>query len=47
MSESLAWEKWSTFSHNRFLEEVEQFSKPGSVAQKKAFSRLITRRGQP
>ncbi|CAI0426042.1 unnamed protein product [Linum tenue] len=37
MSESLAWEKWSTFSHNRYLEEVEQFSKPGSVAQKKAF----------
>ena len=37
MSESLAWEKWSTFSHNRFLEEVEQFSKPGSVAQKKAY----------
>ncbi|CAN1152962.1 Protein WVD2-like 7 [Linum perenne] len=36
-SESLAWEKWSTFSHNRYLEEVEQFSKPGSVAAKKAF----------
>ncbi|XWS69148.1 hypothetical protein CRYUN_Cryun04dG0154700 [Craigia yunnanensis] len=37
MSESLAWEKWSTFSHNRYLEEVEKFSKPGSVAQKKAY----------
>ncbi|XP_010528065.1 PREDICTED: protein WVD2-like 7 [Tarenaya hassleriana] len=37
MSESLAWEKWSTFSHNRYLEEVEKFAKPGSVAQKKAF----------
>ncbi|XP_012085591.2 protein WVD2-like 7 [Jatropha curcas] len=37
MSETLAWEKWSTFSHNRYLEEVEQFSKPGSVAQKKAY----------
>ncbi|GMI75083.1 hypothetical protein HRI_001177600 [Hibiscus trionum] len=37
MSESLEWEKWSTFSHNRYLEEVEKFSKPGSVAQKKAF----------
>ncbi|KAJ6430346.1 hypothetical protein OIU84_021700 [Salix udensis] len=37
MSESLAWEKWSAFSHNRYLEEVEQFSKPGSVAQKKAY----------
>ncbi|KAF2301764.1 hypothetical protein GH714_028932 [Hevea brasiliensis] len=37
MSESLAWEKWSTFSHNHYLEEVEQFSKPGSVAQKRAY----------
>lgn len=37
MSESLAWEKWSTFSHNRYLEEVEKFSKVGSVAQKKAY----------
>ncbi|KAK1577481.1 hypothetical protein Q3G72_022122 [Acer saccharum] len=37
MSESLAWEKWSTFSHNRYLEEVERFSKPGSVAEKKAY----------
>ncbi|XP_062149842.1 protein WVD2-like 7 isoform X2 [Alnus glutinosa] len=37
MSESLAWEKWSAFSHNRYLEEVEKFSKPGSVAQKKAY----------
>ncbi|KAF3973167.1 hypothetical protein CMV_003384 [Castanea mollissima] len=37
MSESLAWEKWSTFSHNRYLEEAEKFSKPGSVAQKRAY----------
>ncbi|XP_065873366.1 uncharacterized protein [Euphorbia lathyris] len=37
MSESLDWEKWSSFSHNRYLEEVEKISKPGSVAQKKAF----------
>ncbi|XVF43817.1 hypothetical protein PTKIN_Ptkin02bG0070900 [Pterospermum kingtungense] len=37
MSESLAWEKWSTFSHNRYLEEVEKFSKPGTVAQRKAY----------
>lgn len=37
MSESLAWEKWSTFSHNRYVEEAEKFSRPGSVAQKKAF----------
>lgn len=37
MSEPLAWEKWSAFSHNRYLEEVEKFSKPGSVAEKKAY----------
>lgn len=37
VSESLAWERWSTFSHNRYLEEVEKFSKPGSVAEKKAY----------
>ncbi|KAF8040717.1 hypothetical protein BT93_B2828 [Corymbia citriodora subsp. variegata] len=37
MSDSLAWEKWSTFSHNHYLEEVEKFSKPGSVAQKRAY----------
>ncbi|GAV88264.1 TPX2 domain-containing protein [Cephalotus follicularis] len=35
--ESLAWEKWSTFSHNRYVEEAERHSRPGSVAQKKAF----------
>jgi len=37
MSESLAWEKWSTFSHNRYLEEAEKYSKPGSVAKMKAY----------
>ncbi|KAL5172056.1 Protein WVD2-like 7 [Glycine soja] len=37
MPESLAWEKWSTFSHNRYVEEAERFTRPGSVAQKKAF----------
>lgn len=37
MSETLAWEKWSTFSHNRYVEEAERYSRPGSVAQKKAF----------
>ncbi|CAL0299155.1 unnamed protein product [Lupinus luteus] len=37
MSESLAWEKWSSFSHNRYVEEAERYAKPGSVAQKKAF----------
>ncbi|CAJ2669710.1 unnamed protein product [Trifolium pratense] len=37
MTETLEWEKWSTFSHNRYVEEAERISKPGSVAQKKAF----------
>ncbi|XP_054803195.1 protein WVD2-like 7 isoform X2 [Prosopis cineraria] len=37
MSESLSWEKWSSFSHNRYVEEAERYSRPGSVAQKKAF----------
>ncbi|XP_021299048.1 protein WVD2-like 7 isoform X2 [Herrania umbratica] len=37
MSDSLAWEKWSTFSHNKYVEEAERYSRPGSVAQKKAF----------
>ncbi|MCD7453142.1 hypothetical protein HAX54_019885 [Datura stramonium] len=37
MSESLDWERWSTFSHKRYVEEAERYAKPGSVAQKKAF----------
>ncbi|XP_022884002.1 protein WVD2-like 7 isoform X2 [Olea europaea var. sylvestris] len=38
MSESLSWEKWSSFSsHKRYVEEAERYSQPGSVAQKKAF----------
>ncbi|XAR51954.1 hypothetical protein NMG60_11006766 [Bertholletia excelsa] len=37
MSDSLSWEKWSTFSHNRYVEEAERYAQPGSVAQKKAF----------
>ena len=36
-AESLAWEKWSVFSHNRCQEELEKFKAPGFVAQKKAF----------
>ena len=35
--ESLSWERRSSFSHNRYLEEVEKFSKPGSVNEKKAY----------
>ncbi|XP_060194601.1 protein WVD2-like 7 isoform X2 [Lycium barbarum] len=36
-TESLAWDKWSTFSHKRYVEEAERYAQPGSVAQKKAF----------
>ncbi|XP_044503976.1 protein WVD2-like 7 isoform X2 [Mangifera indica] len=37
MSESLSWEKWSTFPHKKYVEEAERYSRPGSVAEKKAF----------
>nr|GMD23251.1 protein WVD2-like 7 isoform X2 [Ipomoea batatas] len=34
----MAWEKWSAFSsHNKYREEAERYSRPGSVAEKKAF----------
>ncbi|XP_059648933.1 protein WVD2-like 7 isoform X2 [Cornus florida] len=36
-NESLSWEKWSTFSPNKYLEEVEKCSTPGSVAKKAAY----------
>lgn len=36
-SEVLCWERRSSFSHNRYLEEVEKCSKPGSVTEKKAY----------
>ncbi|KAG8382779.1 hypothetical protein BUALT_Bualt05G0112800 [Buddleja alternifolia] len=36
-SETLFWERWSSFTHNRYLEEVEKCSKPGSVTEKKAY----------
>ncbi|XP_071715958.1 uncharacterized protein [Rutidosis leptorrhynchoides] len=36
-SDALSWEKWSSFSPNKYLEEVGKCSTPGSVAQKKAF----------
>ncbi|XP_019165025.1 PREDICTED: protein WVD2-like 7 [Ipomoea nil] len=35
-NEDLCWERRSSFSHNRYLEEVERYSKPGSVIEKKA-----------
>ncbi|KAB2624651.1 cell wall protein DAN4 [Pyrus ussuriensis x Pyrus communis] len=34
---SLSWEKWSTFSQNKYLEEVGKCATPGSVAQKRAY----------
>ncbi|CAN1187633.1 Protein WVD2-like 7 [Linum perenne] len=34
---SLSWEKWSSFSPNKYLEEVEKYATPGSVAEKKAY----------
>ncbi|GER47464.1 TPX2 (targeting protein for Xklp2) proteinfamily [Striga asiatica] len=42
MTESLSWEKWSSFSsstssHKKYVEEAERYARPGSVAQKKAF----------
>ncbi|MCD7463639.1 hypothetical protein HAX54_050976 [Datura stramonium] len=36
-NDELSWEKWSSFSPNKYLEEVEKCSTPGSVAQKKAY----------
>ncbi|ONI31668.1 hypothetical protein PRUPE_1G324700 [Prunus persica] len=35
--EALSWEKRSSFSHNRYVEEVEKCLKPGSVIKKKAY----------
>ncbi|OIV98458.1 hypothetical protein TanjilG_16785 [Lupinus angustifolius] len=37
MSESLDWERWSTFTQKRYVEEAEKYSKPGSVAAKRAY----------
>ncbi|KAK4741654.1 hypothetical protein SAY87_025242 [Trapa incisa] len=36
-NETLCWERRSSFSHNRYLEEVEKYSKSGSVNEKKAY----------
>ncbi|XP_011070631.1 protein WVD2-like 7 [Sesamum indicum] len=36
-NESLCWERRSTFSRNRYLEDVQKYSKPGSVTEKKAY----------
>ncbi|XP_076944095.1 uncharacterized protein LOC143614585 [Bidens hawaiensis] len=37
VNEPLDWEKWSSFSHNRILEDVQKHSRPGVVAERKAF----------
>jgi len=42
-AESLSWEKWSVFEHNRRQEELSKLTAPGLVAQKKAFLKNITR----
>uniref|UniRef100_A0A5B7A9K6 Putative neurofilament heavy polypeptide isoform X1 n=1 Tax=Davidia involucrata TaxID=16924 RepID=A0A5B7A9K6_DAVIN len=36
-NDSLSWEKWSSFSPNKYLDEVEKCSTPGSVAKKAAY----------
>ncbi|KAM2330001.1 hypothetical protein ACFX1X_020891 [Malus domestica] len=36
-NEVLYWEKWSSFSRNRYVEEVEKSLKPGSVIERKAY----------
>lgn len=36
-NDSLSWEKWSSFSPNKYLEEVEKCATPGSVAKKAAY----------
>ncbi|KAF2325374.1 hypothetical protein GH714_027230 [Hevea brasiliensis] len=36
-NDSLSWEKWSSFSQNKYMEEVEKCATPGSVAKKKAY----------
>ncbi|KAJ3671708.1 hypothetical protein LUZ60_007787 [Juncus effusus] len=37
LSESLDWGRFSSFNQKKYLEEAKQYSRPGSVAQKKAF----------
>ncbi|XP_074286638.1 protein WVD2-like 7 isoform X2 [Silene latifolia] len=39
VSDNLDWEKWSSFNNNRnrYVQEAEKYSRPGSVAQKKAY----------
>ncbi|KAG7979486.1 hypothetical protein I3843_05G133900 [Carya illinoinensis] len=36
-NDSLSWEKWLSFSPNKYLEKVEKCAAPGSVAKKAAY----------
>ncbi|KAL7233302.1 hypothetical protein ACSBR1_017016 [Camellia fascicularis] len=44
MLESLACEKWSCFSNNQYFEEAKKSSKPGLVAQRKAYFKALYKR---
>ncbi|KAF3635785.1 putative auxin efflux carrier component 3-like [Capsicum annuum] len=43
-NEALCWERRSSFTHNRYLKEVEKYIKPGSVTEKKAYFEELFRR---
>uniref|UniRef100_A0A5B6YIH5 Putative E3 ubiquitin-protein ligase RBBP6-like isoform X1 n=1 Tax=Davidia involucrata TaxID=16924 RepID=A0A5B6YIH5_DAVIN len=43
-NEPLFWERRSSFLHNSHLEEVERYSKPGSVNQKKEYFEVFFRK---
>lgn len=50
-NDSLSWERWSSFSPNKYMEEVEKCATPGSVAQKKAYfeehyKKIAARKGE-
>ncbi|PHT61114.1 hypothetical protein T459_35037 [Capsicum annuum] len=43
-NDALCWERRSSFTHNRYLEEVEKYFKPGSVTEKKTYFEELFRR---
>ncbi|PHT26572.1 hypothetical protein CQW23_33816 [Capsicum baccatum] len=43
-NEALCWERRSSFTHNKYLEEVEKYYKTGSVTKKKAYFEKLFRR---
>ncbi|PHT61125.1 hypothetical protein T459_35026 [Capsicum annuum] len=43
-NEALCWERRSSFTQNRYLEEVEKCIKPGSVTEKRAYFEELFRR---